>query len=164
MTVGERIQERRKQLGLSQGDVADHVGVTRGQVSAWENDHAFPQGGNLIPLAEILRVTTAWFQDDGGDLEDYAEDELPETHVVREPRGAYGDRRVVPVDLHGHPVMDDVELILSWVPEKMSARWTGEISLLDRLAQVYSYGSRAGWSADRLDFVHKTRQRLEAIQ
>lgn len=161
MTVGERIQERRKELGLSQQDVADHVGVTRSQVSVWENDGAFPGGGNLIALAEVLRVGTGWFQDDDEDEDDEPADDA---NTIRERPHSYGGRRVVAMDPAGHPLMNDVEVILSWVPEKMSARWTGEVSTLDRLAEVYAYGSRAGWSADRLDFVHKTRQRLEAVQ
>lgn len=99
---------------------------------------------NLAAIAEKLGIT---------------EEEL----LGGTPAGSYEIFSMIN-EFGGEPLMDDVEAILSWVPENMSARWTGEVSKLDRLAEVYAYGSRAGWSADRLDFVHKTRQRLEAIQ
>ena len=84
--------------------------------------------------------------------------------VVRETTPPYPDPELVDVDLEGHPVMNDVEAILSWLPDDMSTRWTGRVGILDRLAEVYAYGSRAGWSADRLDFVHKVRSAVQAIQ
>lgn len=72
--------------------------------------------------------------------------------------------RVVPVDLEGHPVLDDVELIFSWLPEEMSTRWAGTVSYADRLAEVYAYGAKQGWTAERLDFIHQVRASVQALQ
>ena len=74
------------------------------------------------------------------------------------------EREVVPLDLLGHPVMNDVELIFSWLPEEMSKRLAGKVNYADRVAEAYAYGSAEGWSADRLDFVHKVGQRVRAVQ
>jgi phage repressor protein C with HTH and peptisase S24 domain len=62
-TMGKRIAERRKELGLSQGAIAQHVGINRVSVSNWETDGkngTSPKGANLIALSEILNCTPEW--------------------------------------------------------------------------------------------------------
>lgn len=61
------------------------------------------------------------------------------------------------------PAAGDVEAILAWLPADMSRRWTSAVSTRDRLGEVYAYGVRHGWSRDRLDYIHKTLDRLETI-
>lgn len=61
--MGKRIADRRKELGLSQGAVAKHVGINRVSVSNWETDGkngTSPKGANLIALTEILNCTPEW--------------------------------------------------------------------------------------------------------
>ncbi|OUS52952.1 Cro/Cl family transcriptional regulator [Shewanella sp. SACH] len=62
-SMGKRIAERRKELGLSQDVVAKYVGVNRVSVSNWETDGkngTSPKGANLIALAELLKCTPEW--------------------------------------------------------------------------------------------------------
>jgi len=62
-TMGKRISERRKELGLSQGAIADYIGINRVSVSNWETDGkngTSPKGANLIALTEILKCTPEW--------------------------------------------------------------------------------------------------------
>ena len=54
MSIGERILELRKAEGISQGDLAKALEVSRQAVSKWENDLANPDVINLIRLAELL--------------------------------------------------------------------------------------------------------------
>lgn len=54
MSLGERITELRKQQNLSQGQLADALGISRQAVSKWENGQANPDSLNLIRLSEIL--------------------------------------------------------------------------------------------------------------
>lgn len=54
MSIGERIFELRKARSLSQGQLADALGVSRQAVSKWENDQASPDTVKLILLSEIL--------------------------------------------------------------------------------------------------------------
>ena len=54
MSIGERITELRKAAGLSQGQLASSLSVSRQAVSKWENDLAAPDSIKMIRLAEIL--------------------------------------------------------------------------------------------------------------
>lgn len=54
MSIGERITDLRKQQNLSQGNLADALGISRQAVSKWENDQACPDTLKLIQLAEVL--------------------------------------------------------------------------------------------------------------
>ena len=48
MTIGQRIAQKRKELGLSQEELAGRVGVSRQAVSRWEMDGAVPEVDKLI--------------------------------------------------------------------------------------------------------------------
>ena len=54
MSIGERITELRKAVGLSQGQLASALEVSRQAVSKWESGASSPDAMNLIRLAEVL--------------------------------------------------------------------------------------------------------------
>ena len=54
MSIGERIMQLRKDAGLSQGQLASALEVSRQAVSKWENDQAAPDSLKMIRLAEVL--------------------------------------------------------------------------------------------------------------
>ena len=54
MSVGDRIGQLRKDCGLSQGQLASLIGVSRQAISKWENGLTSPDTSNLIRLAEVL--------------------------------------------------------------------------------------------------------------
>lgn len=54
MSIGDRIIELRKQKALSQGQLAEIVGVSRQAVSKWESGQNSPDTIKLIHLADIL--------------------------------------------------------------------------------------------------------------
>ena len=54
MSIGGRITELRNDKKLSQGQLADLLGVSRQAVSKWENDKTSPDTLNLIRLADVL--------------------------------------------------------------------------------------------------------------
>ncbi len=54
MSIGERITQLRKEAAISQGQLAESLGVSRQAVSKWENDLSSPDTINLIRLAEVL--------------------------------------------------------------------------------------------------------------
>lgn len=58
MTLGKRISENRKRLGLTQDQLAEKLGITAQAVSKWENDQSCPDITMLPKLAEIFGVTT----------------------------------------------------------------------------------------------------------
>lgn len=57
--IGKNLLYYRKRKGLSQGQVADLVGVSFQTVSAWEHDEYLPQLDKLANLAEILDTALA---------------------------------------------------------------------------------------------------------
>ena len=57
MTVGQKIRHYRKQLGLSQEELAQKMQVSRQTVSLWENDQTMPTIDNLVRLKEIFGVS-----------------------------------------------------------------------------------------------------------
>ncbi len=57
MTVGERIQFYRKEIGLSQEDLGAKLLVSRQTVSLWEMDKTMPTVDNLVRLKEIFGVS-----------------------------------------------------------------------------------------------------------
>lgn len=59
MRIGKNLLYCRKRKGLSQGQVADLVGVSFQTVSAWEHDVYLPQLEKLESLAEVLDTTIA---------------------------------------------------------------------------------------------------------
>ena len=54
MSIGERIAHLRKERNLSQGQLAELLGITRQAVSKWENDIAIPDALKMIHLADLL--------------------------------------------------------------------------------------------------------------
>ena len=60
MSIGERIIELRRAASLSQGQLAERMGVTRQAVSKWENDISTPDPLRLIQLADALNTDSEY--------------------------------------------------------------------------------------------------------
>lgn len=60
MNIGENIVIARKNLNLTQADLADKMNVSYQAVSSWERDENLPDTINLIALASVLKVTIDW--------------------------------------------------------------------------------------------------------
>lgn len=57
MTTGELIQNRRKQYGWSQDQLAQKLNISRQSISKWEQDLALPDLENGMKLCETLGIT-----------------------------------------------------------------------------------------------------------
>ena len=57
MTIGKRIGLLRRQKGLTQEELAGHMGVSPQAVSKWENDQTCPDISALPKLAGLLGVS-----------------------------------------------------------------------------------------------------------
>ncbi len=57
MDVAERLTALRKRAGLSQGDVAERLNVSRQAVSRWETGFTVPSTDNLSRLGRLYGVT-----------------------------------------------------------------------------------------------------------
>lgn len=57
MSLGENIYQLRTDRRMSQGDLADALGVSRQSISKWETDGSVPELDKLVKLAELFGVT-----------------------------------------------------------------------------------------------------------
>lgn len=89
MTIGQRVGQKRKELGLSQEALGEQLGVSRQSIYKWESDSALPEIDKLIALSRLFGVSVGWLlgveeppQDNGADAESDPEaDELTETQL-----------------------------------------------------------------------------------
>ena len=61
MQYGERIRQRRTELGMSQAELAALVGVSRNTVAGWETNHSRPDLGTLPALCKALKISLSRF-------------------------------------------------------------------------------------------------------
>ena len=57
MTLGQNICRLRTKRGLSQGDLADALDVSRQSISKWETDASIPELEKLLRLSELFHIT-----------------------------------------------------------------------------------------------------------
>ena len=60
MTTGQRIAQKRKEIGLSQEALGEEVGVSRQSIYKWESDAALPEIDKLVALSRRFGVTVGW--------------------------------------------------------------------------------------------------------
>ena len=68
MTLGERIAYYRGALGLSQGELAEKLGVSRQAVSKWETDAGLPDLDRLIALSGLYNICLLYTSDAADEL------------------------------------------------------------------------------------------------
>ena len=57
MTLGEKIARLRARQGMSQGTLAEELGVSRQSVSKWETDASVPELDKLVKMAQLFGVS-----------------------------------------------------------------------------------------------------------
>ena len=55
-TLGKQIAQLRRGKGVTQEELANHVGVSTQAVSKWENGVIYPSAENMRKLAELMKV------------------------------------------------------------------------------------------------------------
>ncbi len=88
-TLGKRIIENRKRLGLTQDKLAERLGVTAQAVSKWENDQSCPDITTLPKLAEIFGITTDELLGISRETAVREAEVLTEENVQEEPKGTW---------------------------------------------------------------------------
>lgn len=69
MTLGEKLKEARKQVGLSQEELAKKMNVSRSAIAKWETDKGIPDVDNLRIISQLLDVSIDFLLDNGQDLD-----------------------------------------------------------------------------------------------
>ncbi len=62
-TCGTRIKEKRKDMGLTQEQLAELMNTTKGTISFYENDNVDIKLSVLRELAQILKTTVGYLAD-----------------------------------------------------------------------------------------------------
>ena len=89
MTLGQRIAQKRKELGISQENLGERLGVSRQAIYKWESDSAMPEVEKLVALSGLFGVSVGWLL--GTEEEPTAPEELTEAQLkmVEEIVGRY---------------------------------------------------------------------------
>lgn len=58
MTLGEKIEFYRKDMNMSQEELAKKICVAKGTVSNWESGKSVPDGDKLIELSKLFGLST----------------------------------------------------------------------------------------------------------
>lgn len=80
LTLGQRIAEQRKKLGISQEALGEKMGVSRQAISKWEADGAIPEIDKLIGLSRLFDISVGWLLG-VEEQTDQRHDELNETQL-----------------------------------------------------------------------------------
>lgn len=76
--IANRIKERRKQLGLSQVDLAHLVNISQTQVSKYELGQNLPTADILVALSRVLRASIDWLVGISDEVGNLPDDDLSE--------------------------------------------------------------------------------------
>ena len=142
MTLGQRIQELRKQSNLSQEALGEKLGVSRQAVSRWEMDGAVPEVDKLIAMGRLFGVDLndlLQVAQPGPAGEREAPDPVPEGEGEAPGPTQEGDGPLHPVNWWKWlpPILALLALVLGLVALTLSfGRITGKLS--DRLTALES--------------------------
>jgi len=100
MTIGEKIRDQRKMLGMTQGELAEAAGLTGRTVSKYETGISAPRGSNLKKLCSVLHVSPGYLLNPKIEDPAYGLDEAP---YIAAAHGAYGKKAADDLEdlLHG---------------------------------------------------------------
>lgn len=74
IAIGARMRLRRKTLGMSQGVLADRIGVSFQQVQKYERGANRVSGSTLVAVAGALDTSVGWLVGEDGSIADVADD------------------------------------------------------------------------------------------
>ncbi|WP_160686655.1 helix-turn-helix transcriptional regulator [Clostridium sp. C2-6-12] len=64
MNIGKKIQTLRKQMNLSQEQLAEKLSVSRQAVSKWELDQSIPDTDKILEISKLFNVSTDYILND----------------------------------------------------------------------------------------------------
>ena len=88
MSVGSRMKERRESLGMTQVQLAELLGVTKGAVGNYETDANSPKASILYKVFEALKCDANYlFQDEIRERREHAASPQEMERLVKKYRG-----------------------------------------------------------------------------
>ena len=143
MTFGEKLKDARKESGLSQGQLAEKMSVSRSAIAKWENDKGMPDVNNLKAIAQLLNISIDYLLDDDEKIsfneikEPISLDDYEVTGKCREKRDA--------VCVAKHKDADAIYVLFRTRKLNKVERWIdfiiqpGVVDILDQLNEIAAY-------------------------
>lgn len=166
-TVGERIVRLRRATRvagrrMTQGQLAEAVGVTERAVGAWERGERTP-GSKIDDLARVLSTTREYILE--GDtphpsLPPFLRSTDPDSGAIRDTGSSH---QVVPVDESGLPLEDELEALRGWITDDGMRRMSRHTTPRAWLGMLYANGTHEGWPKERLDRIDAARRRVDEL-
>lgn len=108
----EILKQRRKELKLTQSDIAKQLDITRQSYFTWENGKTKPNSQNIEKLADILGVSSSYFESEYKIVNTYLQlnslNREKVEHYAEELLTVQEENKVV--SLYSIKVIDDIEL------------------------------------------------------
>ena len=90
MTLGEKIQVLRKQMGLSQEQLAEKITISRQAISRWELNESIPDVENILQLSKVFSVSTDYLLTESALYPDNSENEDIGSRTTSSSSGSRG--------------------------------------------------------------------------
>ena len=74
-TMGERIKQLRKEIGMTQTALAETLGVTKGTVSTWETNSRVPSFETLVKMSDVFMRSSDYIMGRSDDATPTAQNE-----------------------------------------------------------------------------------------
>ena len=88
MTLGQKLKEIRKKIGLSQEQLAEIINVSRQAITKWETDAGLPDTENLKELSRIFEISIDYLLEMTSipdKIDDYIKKDVTE-RVIQQPK------------------------------------------------------------------------------
>jgi methanogenic corrinoid protein MtbC1 len=133
-SFGSNLKEKRKELKISQKQLAEAVGVGQTTIANYENDLRYPNPVILSKLADVLSISLdsllnreKTYQEPQGDLEDYIDEFIQMVFRYEEDKAI---KLVMDLVKQGHDVIDIYLKFLKETLYRVGNMWeSGEVSI-----------------------------------
>lgn len=172
MTIGQRIAQKRKELGLSQEALGEQLGVSRQSIYKWESDSTLPEIEKIIALSKLFSVPVGWLLGVEEAVKDTPQPEWngelsdAQLKMVEEIVGRYLDARPAPKKRRGWltAAAAVVLIVVLWNLfsrlDQLDSRYS---SLQNSVGNItYSVNSQIGGISSRVEELLKSQNALTA--
>ena len=60
MTIGDRIFDRLKEIGMTQKEFSEKTGISQSTISEWKSKRTNPTSEKIMIICDTLKVTPEW--------------------------------------------------------------------------------------------------------
>ncbi len=99
MSIGSRIKQRREELGYTQPQLAEMVGVSKGSIGNYESNISSPNEETLFKLFDVLKCDANFLYQDNIDIQNLESFSTIEIQYIKKYRS---------LDEHGKRIIDFV--------------------------------------------------------